>query len=213
MFKSALVVFLAAWPFLAGAENASDYKTGQTVPQSLAGKERRDPLEHWEFDYESGVIQKVGGGATPLDYVVILQLLTLKTPAVAHRAFAGGDLIMRSRFSLLIEPIVKGPETRYIGASASGCVEWWNLQRTLSFFFTSGGGLGFMDSKGHQIAGAQGQDLNFNWLVYLGARKRWTERSSASLGLYFQHVSNTGLDKINPGLNALGPVLSYAWHY
>jgi hypothetical protein len=172
-----------------------------------------DVLHRWEFDFETGVLRKVGGGATPLLYVVAPQILTLRSPAVSHRRFAGGDLIMRSRFSLLIEPIVKGPESRYIGASAAGSLEWWNAARTTSFFFTSGGGLGVMDSKGHEVAGAQGQDLNFNWLVYLGARRQWNPRLSASLGLYFQHVSNTGLDKVNPGLNALGPMLGFSWAY
>lgn len=172
-----------------------------------------DPLAHWEFDFESGVLRKVGGGATPLRYVVLAELLTWKTPAVSHVAFAGGDLILRSRFSLLLEPIIKGPERYYLGASASGSLEWWNTPRTTSFFFTSGGGLGVMHSKGHQIAGAQGQDLDFNWLVYAGARKRWTSRASASLGIYFQHISNTGLDKINPGLNAVGPMIDFTWHY
>lgn len=172
-----------------------------------------DPLTHWEFDFGSGVIRKVGGGATPLNYVVIPQLLTLKTPAVSRVPFAGGDLILRSRFTLLLEPIIKGPERYYLGASASGSLEWWNTRRTTSFFFASGGGLGVMHSKGHQIAGAQGQDLDFNWLVYVGARKRWTPRASASLGVYFQHISNTGLDRINPGLNAVGPMIDFAWHY
>jgi len=183
------------------------------LPLTLPATELSDPVHRWEFDYESGVIRKFTGGATPLNYVVLPQLLTLKTPAVSQRKFAGGDLIMRSRFSLLLEPIVTGPETRYIGASAAGCLEWWNIARTTSFFFSSGGGVGVMDSRGHQVAGAQGQDLNFNWLIYGGARKRWSEKMSGSLGIYFQHISNTGLDKVNPGLNAIGPMLGLSWHY
>jgi hypothetical protein len=183
------------------------------IAPTAVAKALSDPLHRWEFDYESGVIRKFTGSATPLNYVVLPQLLTLKSPAVSHRKFAGGDLVMRSRFSLLLEPIVKGPESRYFGLSASGCLEWWTLARTTSFFFSSGGGVGLMDSRGHEIAGAQGQDLNFNWLIYGGARKRWSDRMSGSLGIYFQHVSNTGLDKVNPGLNAIGPMLGLSWHY
>jgi hypothetical protein len=39
-------------------------------------------------------------------------------------------------------------------------------------------------------------------------RYRTSEDWQWSLGLYFQHISNKGLNKVNPGLNALGPTLS-----
>jgi hypothetical protein len=70
-----------------------------------------------------------------------------------------------------------------------------------------------MDSKGHEIVGAQGEDFNFNWFAYGGMRFRCADRLSASLGLYFQHVSNGGMNKVNPGLDALGPMLSLGWHF
>ncbi len=173
-----------------------------------------DPLENWEFDVESGALWRVGDGATPLNYTVLTQMLTLKSPATLRLGqIAGGDVAIRSRFSLLIEPIVAGPETFYLGASASGCLEWWNARRNFSVFFAAGGGVGWMDSRGHEIPGAQGQDLNFNWLLYPGVRYLGRNQVSVSLGLYFQHISNTGLDDINPGLNALGPMLSVGWHF
>lgn len=172
-----------------------------------------DPIEHWEFDYESAVLWSVGGRATPLPYIVVPQIFTLKTPAVSRRPFHGGELILRSRFSLLVEPIVKGPENHYIGASASGCLEWWNPARTRVLFFASGGGLGGMDSRGHEIAGAQGQDLNFNWFIYSGARLRFKDTMNVGLGVLFQHISNRDLDRINPGLDAFGPTVSVGWHY
>jgi len=175
---------------------------------------RYDPLAHWEFDLESGALWRVGHGATPLNYTVLPQMLTLKSPtALRLGRIAGGDLVVRNRFSLLLEPIVAGPESYYFGVSGSGCLEWWNARRNFSLFFAAGGGLGWMDSRGHEIAGAQGQDLNFHWLLYPGVRYLGRNRMSVSLGLYFQHVSNTGLDEINPGLNALGPMLSVGWHF
>ncbi|MDF3058293.1 MAG: hypothetical protein K0R17_2508 [Rariglobus sp.] len=184
-----------------------------TLAARAAGPVAEDPVDRWELDFETGILWKVGGGATSLNYVVLPQFLTLKTPAVMQRAFLGGDLVMRSRFSLLIEPIIVGPESHYIGAAASGILEWWDPARTRSLFFSSGGGLGGMDSKGREIDGAQGQDLNFNWFIYTGARFRGGERWSASIGVYFQHISNTGLDEINPGLNSLGPMLSLSWQF
>ena len=36
---------------------------------------------------------------------------------------------------------------------------------------------------------------------------------SASVGLYFQHVSNRYLNRINPGVNAVGPMASVGWHF
>jgi len=172
-----------------------------------------DVVDRWELSYETGVLWSAGARATPLEYTVLPQLLTLKTPKVSHRRFAGGDLVLRSRFSLLIEPIVQGPEHSYLGASASGILEWWNPQRTGCLFFASGGGLGWMDSKGYEVSGGQGQDLNFNWLVYLGGRYRLGERFSASIGVYYQHISNTDLDDVNPGLDAVGPMLSASWSF
>jgi lipid A 3-O-deacylase len=64
-----------------------------------------------------------------------------------------------------------------------------------------------MDSKGYEVPGGQGQDFNLNWLIHAGVRFRTAHAWWASLGLYFQHISNRGLNKINPGLNALGPTL------
>lgn len=177
-----------------------------------AGPQSNDPLDRWELNFETGILWRVGG-RTALNYVVMPQLLTLKTPAVMHRPFAGGDLVLRSRFSLLIEPIIEGPESHYIGGAASGILEWWDHARTRSLFFSSGGGLGLMDSKGYETEGAQGQDLNFNWFIYCGARFRGGERWNASIGVYYQHISNTGLDEINPGMDVIGPMLSVGWKF
>lgn len=173
-----------------------------------------EPFEHWELNVESGVIWKFGSDATPLNYTVLPQMITIKTPASVHLGkIGGGDLVIRNRFSLLLEPIVEGPESYYLGFSASGILEWWNASRHFSLFFAAGGGLGWMDSKGYEIEGAQGQDLNFNWFLYPGARYRFDNNMSVALGVYFQHISNTGLDDVNPGLNAIGPMLSVGWHF
>ena len=60
-----------------------------------------------------------------------------------------------------------------------------------------------MDSHGYAIASAQGQDFNFTWFMHGGVRYRLTDRVSASLGLYFQHISNGGMDPVNPGVDAI----------
>lgn len=180
-----------------------------TVPQEPA----YDPVKHWEFDLETGALWSVGHNASPLNYVILPQMLTFKSPAVLQGGLWGGDLVLRNRFSLLIEPIIEGPESYFIGANASGILEWWNPSRSFNLFFSAGGGLGVMDSKGYEVEGGQGQDLNFTYFAYTGARLRVCERGSLALGLYYQHISNTDLDDINPGIDSLGPMLSFGWHF
>lgn len=173
-----------------------------------------DPVDHWEFNLETGALWRFESNGTPLNYVFLPQMLTFKTPAVFKHDFQGGSVIaLRSRFSLLLEGIVEGPESYFLGASASGILEWWNASRTFSLFLTSGGGVGWMDSKGYEVEGAQGQDFNFHWFIYTGARVRVAEKMSVGLGAYYQHISNRGQDEINPGVDALGPMLSIGWHF
>jgi hypothetical protein len=161
----------------------------------------------YEWDYASGVLWKIGGGATPLTYMVVPQIISLKIPPITERPWAGGTLVLRSRFSVLLEPIVRGPEDYYAGVAAAGELEWRGPAERFTAFFASGGGIGWMNSKGYQIAGAQGQDFNLNWLIHSGVRYRTRQKWVWSLGLYFQHISNKGMDKVNPGLNALGPTI------
>ncbi len=173
-----------------------------------------DPIQHWEVDYESGVLWRVTGSATPLSYTVLPQLLTVQSPLVGTaRTYDWGDVVIRNRFSLLVEPISMGPEHHFVGTTASGIMEWWDKRRTRSLFFAAGGGIGWLDSKGHEIKGAQGEDFNLTWLAYTGVRILSKDRLSGSIGAYFQHVSNHGMNSVNPGLNAVGPMMSLGWHF
>lgn len=172
-----------------------------------------DPTKDWEVAYESGLIWRFTGSATPLTYTVAPQLITVISPLIGSaRPFLGGDLVFRNRFSLLVEPIVNGPEHHFFGVAGSGLAEWWDHDRTYCLFFAAGGGVGWLDSRGYEIPGAQGEHFNFNWLAYPGFRVRLSNTLSASAGLYFQHISNHGLNKVNPGLNAAGPMISLAWN-
>lgn len=172
-----------------------------------------DPVKRWEFAIESGALWRVGGGGSQLDYLILPQILTWKTPAVIRWHAYGRDWVMRSRFSALLEPIVSGPESFFVGGTASGLIECWNVSRTQACFFSSGGGIGLMDSKGYEVVGGQGQDFNFNWFLYTGSRFECRNGLSVSVGAYFQHVSNTGLDKVNPGINSLGPMVNVSWRF
>ena len=165
-----------------------------------------EPLRY-EWEVTTAMLWKVGGGGSQLPYVLMPQIVSLRIPPINERPFAGGVLVFRSRFSLLLEPIVRGPEHYFVGVAAAGELEWRNPTDRFSLFFASGGGFGLMDSKGYQVAGGQGQDFNLNWLIHGGLRYRTAAGWQWTAGLYFQHISNKGLNKINPGVNALGPTL------
>ena len=182
-------------------------------PPVEAREPRLEPTEHWELDFDTAVLWDVGGRATPLDYTFLPQILTLKTGAFMRRAWGDGDLVVRNRFSLLAEPIVQGPESYFVGVTVAPSIEWWTRTRTFSAFFSIGGGFGWMDSTGYQTPGGQGQDFNLTWFMYGGVRYRMTDHLSATLGLYFQHISNGGQDAVNPGVDALGPTLGIGWHF
>jgi lipid A 3-O-deacylase len=161
----------------------------------------------YEWEVATGVFWSVGGGATPLAYVLTPVIVSLRIPPINERPLGNGILVFRSRFSLLLEPIITGPEHYYLGVAAAGELEWRQLEGRWSAFFASGGGFGVMDSKGYEVVGGQGQDFNLNWLIHLGARYRTPSGWQWAAGLYFQHISNRGMNKVNPGLNALGPTI------
>jgi len=161
----------------------------------------------WPVECMSGVLWKVGGGATPLTYTLAPQIITMRCPPIREWPLLGGTLLYSTRLSLLLEPIITGPETYFIGTAAAGFLEWHAPARQFSCFFAGGGGFGWLDSRGYEVKGAQGQDFNLNWLLNLGLRVQTRSHWQWSASLYFQHISNRGMDKVNPGLNALGPML------
>ncbi|MBX7211384.1 MAG: acyloxyacyl hydrolase [Verrucomicrobiaceae bacterium] len=172
-----------------------------------------DPVDHWEIGYETAALWKFGSDATPLHYTFLPQIITIKTGPVLDFRTGGGRLVVRNRFSLLGEAIVDGPESYFFGVTGGASVEWWNAPRTFSLFLSAGGGIGVLDARGYDVAGAQGQDFNLTWYIHSGLRWRFSDHLSASLGAYFQHISNGGQDKVNPGVNAIGPTLGMAWHF
>lgn len=169
------------------------------------------PQYEWEFT--TGLLWKVVGGATPLSYTIAPQIISLKIPPIREWPWGDGTMVFRSRFSLLLEPILNGPEHHFLGLAGAGELEWRSHTQRYVAFFSSGGGFGWLDSKGYEIKGAQGQDFNLNWLIHTGMRYRISDQHQWSLGLYFQHISNRGMNKVNPGINSLGPTLSYSWIY
>jgi lipid A 3-O-deacylase len=197
-----VIILLIATLFLAGIRSA---QADAPLPP--------DPLQRLELDFDVGSLYSVGSRASPLDYNFLPLIFSIKTGAFMRHELGSGTLIVRNRFSLLVEPIVRGPETHFIGVTAAPSIEWWNSAHTFSTFFAIGGGFGWMDSQGYSVPGGQGQDFNFTWFMTAGVRLQLTDRLSAAAGLYFQHVSNGGLDTVNPGVDALGPTIGIGWRF
>lgn len=172
-----------------------------------------DPLDHWEIGYETASLWSIGGNSTPLNYVFLPQIITIKTRPVLDFKAGSGRLVVRNRLSFLGEAIIEGPESYFFGVTGGASIEWWNHPRTFSVFLSAGGGVGVLDARGYDVPGGQGQDVNLTWYVHSGLRYRFTEHVSASLGVYYQHISNGGLNDVNPGVDALGPTLGVAWHF
>ena len=172
-----------------------------------------DPTKRWEVGFETSSFWEFGGNATDLDYQFLAQFVTIKSPAVLDWNLGGGVLVVRNRLSFLGEAIIEGPESYFFGVTGGASMECGNASRTFSLFLSAGGGVGLMDSKGYEVVGGQGQDFNFTWYVHSGAICRLSEKWSATLGIYYQHISNKGNDPINPGVDALGPTLGFSRHF
>src|SRR5436190_10446924 len=90
------------------------------APESPPNAVRSAPKKNWEIDFEAGILWRAGHNGTYLNYTLLPQILTWKTAPVLRHAVAGGELTMRSRFSLLHESIIKGPENHFTAVTASG---------------------------------------------------------------------------------------------
>jgi len=164
------------------------------------------------FDLTLGWLSSVGDNASPLDYELIPLWLSYETTAhFSPLDLAAGQLVVRGRYSLLLEPITEGPENIFFGLVGGPSLEWW--RGPLALFARAGGGVGLMDSKGDSIEGAQGQDFNLTWFAHAGLRWDLTGRLNFSTGVLFQHISNGGMASPNPGIDALGPTISLSWQF
>lgn len=172
-----------------------------------------DPTSHadlWSFDAETAAVWRISKN-TDINYCVLPQIFSLRSPAFLRTTLFGNDLTLRNRFSLLIEPIAKGPESLYLGFSASPSIEYWFLPNQACFYTSVGGGAGFIDST--NVPGGQGRDLTLNWFATMGVRYYVTPDFAINAGAFFQHLSNGGATDPNPGLDALGPILGVSWGF
>lgn len=168
------------------------------------------PPRPWEtsaLNVESGVLWEIGSG-TPFAYRLVPTQLSWRSKEFVGHAFADGSrILIRHRLTLIGTWIQNGPESHYVGVSGSPSVEWWDKTGTWSLFTGSGGGFGVTDSRG--IKGGLGQDLTLNWFIRGGLELVTAKNIRWSAGIMYQHMSNGGMTKPNPGIDALGFTLGY----
>jgi len=169
------------------------------------------PWQTAALNIESGVLWQIGTG-TPFDYRLIPTQLSWRSAEFRGRSFADGSrLVLRHRLTLIGTLVRNGPESRYVGFAGSPSLEWWDRTGTWSLFTGAGGGCGWIDSRG--IKGGQGQDFTLNWFIRGGVEIFTARNGRLSAGLMYQHLSNGGQTAPNPGIDALGFTLGYAWAF
>ncbi len=169
------------------------------------------PWKSSALSVETGMLWEIGTG-TPIAYRLVPTQFSWRSPEVFGWSFRDGSrLLFRHRLTLIGTWIEHGPESHYVGVSGSPSLEWWDKTGTWSLFTGSGGGFGFIDSKG--VKGGQGQDFTLNWFIRGGIEHVIAKNRSLSAGIMYQHMSNGGQTKPNPGIDALGFTLGYSWAY
>jgi len=169
------------------------------------------PWESSALTVESGLLWEIGTG-TPIAYRLVPTQFSWRSPEFLGHGFADGSrIVIRHRLALIGTWIQNGPESHYLGVSGSPSVEWWDKTGTWSLFTGAGGGFGLIDSRG--VKGGQGQDFTLNWFIRGGIEHVTTRDHRWSAGIMYQHMSNGGQTKPNPGIDALGFTLGYSWKY
>jgi lipid A 3-O-deacylase len=169
------------------------------------------PWESSALNVESGVLWEIGSG-TPIAYRLVPTQLSWRSKEFLGHTFSDGSrIVIRHRLTLIGTWIQNGPESHYLGVAGSPSVEWWDRTGTWSLFTGSGGGFGLTDSRG--IKGGLGQDLTLNWFIRGGLELVTAKNIRWSASIMYQHMSNGGMTKPNPGIDALGFTLGYGWAY
>ena len=93
---------------------------------ALAATTASHAADRWELAVQTGYTSNIGNN-TPLDYEIIPTQLVLRSPMMFEfwTGQDGARFLLRNRFALLTESIIKGPESYYIGLNAAPSLEYW----------------------------------------------------------------------------------------
>ena len=167
------------------------------------------PWESSTLSVESGVLWEIGTG-TPISYRLVPTQFSWRSAEAFGYSFSNGwRILLRHRFTLIGSWIQHGPESHYIAVVGSPSVELWDKTAKWCFFTGSGGGAGLVDSRG--VKGGQGQDFTLTWFIRGGIEHVIAPNRAVSAGIMYEHMSNGGQTKPNPGIDALGFSLGYSW--
>jgi hypothetical protein len=183
---------------------------GTEPPSAATGaKPERDIFRYHSFGIESGFLCQVGH-FTDIDYRLVPTQLAWRSPRMfGWDLESAGSISVRNRAALLGTWVAEGPEHHYFGFMFSPSLEYWNAAQTFSLYLGSGGGMGWIDSQA--VPSGQGQDFTLNWFGHFGLERVLTETLSLRAGAMFQHMSNGGATRPNPGIDAVGFTLGLSW--
>ena len=176
-----------------------------------AAEETAQPWASHEWTVESGVLWEIGHLTTIPYRLAPFQLSWMSRATFNHEFKDGSRLVLRHRITLLGDLILNGPESHYDGFSCSPSIEWWNKTGNWALYTGSGGGFGWIDSRG--VTGGQGEDFTLNWFIRAGVEHVTTKNGRFNAGLMYQHMSNGGRTDPNPGIDAVGFMLGYTWGF
>ena len=169
------------------------------------------PWASGALNIESGILWEIGTG-TPFAYRLVPTQLSWRSAEFAGHVFSDGSrIVLRHRLTLIATLIQIGPESHYIGVAGSPSLELWDKTGTCSLYTGSGGGFGVTDARG--IKGGLGQDFTLNWFIRGGLEIVTAKNARFNAGIMYQHMSDGGMTKPNPGIDALGFTLGYGWAY
>lgn len=175
-----------------------------------AAPDQARPWESTALSLESGLLWQVGS-STPLSYRLVPTQLSWRSREFLSRPLGRARLVLRHRLTLLVTAFQQGPESHYLALNASPSIELWSPAGRWCGFGGAGGGLGWLDSQG--VRGGQGQDFTFNWFARGGVEHLATKNFRWSAGVMFQHLSNGGQTKPNPGIDAVGFTFGGSWAF
>ena len=176
---------------------------------SAEAAERR-PWEEEALSVEHGLLWQVGS-STPLSSRLVPTELSWRSREALGWQFPSSRITIRNRVTLLGTWVQQGPESHYFALGASPSIEWWNKRGNWGIYVGSGGGLGWLDSRG--VPGGQGQDFTFNWFGRAGIEHISARHIRWSAGVMFQHMSNGGQTSPNPGIDAVGLTTGWTWSF
>ena len=197
-------VLLITSPIVAGA-------FGGVETRSKSGSSL-DELDGPRFEFAAESAYLLGVFGNPHSYEIGAQFVTgrLRLGAVRGDNWLHG--YHQAYFSVMAEPIFRGPENYYYGFSMGLRYNFVRPGGRIIPYISGGVGAGAIDSH-PDLRGAQGQDFTFNILTAAGVSCRLNDCWKVDAGILYQHLSNAGQTSSNPSLNLLGPQIGVTYSF